>query len=180
MPMIDQEAAGGWDNTSTVVTDKTKANCPAPQQGNECKSCRACWDKSIKNIAYLAHWCLNTRNITRSLKRFESNSKRNKRTRPQGNKPLKRQFHISISKKPTSRQASQPQAKGSKLRPSLTREIISDPGYKRTFPLSGVQATRTKVFFTCLTWKDTWWGEKRILLTNVNFSSTVKKVPLGE
>ena len=79
-----------------------------------------------------------------------------------------------------SRQASQPQAKGSKLKPSLTREIISDPGYKRTFPLSGVQATRTKVFFTCLTWKDTWWGEKRILLTNVNFSSTVKKVPLGE
>jgi hypothetical protein len=55
MPMIDQEAAGGWDNTSTVVTDKTKANCPAPQQGNECKDCRACWDKSIKNIAYLAH-----------------------------------------------------------------------------------------------------------------------------
>jgi len=55
MPMINQEAAGGWPNTSTVVTDKTKANCPAPQQGNECKSCRACWDKSIKNIAYLAH-----------------------------------------------------------------------------------------------------------------------------
>ena len=55
MPMIDQEAAGGWANTSTVVTDKTKANCPAPNQGNECKSCRACWDKSIKNIAYLAH-----------------------------------------------------------------------------------------------------------------------------
>ena len=55
MPMIDQEAAGGWDNTSTVVTDKTKANCPAPQQGNECKSCSAWWDKSIKTIAYLAH-----------------------------------------------------------------------------------------------------------------------------
>ena len=55
MPMINQEAAAGWPNTSTVVTDKTKANCPAPNQGNECKSCRACWDKSIKNIAYLAH-----------------------------------------------------------------------------------------------------------------------------
>ena len=55
MPMIDQEAASGWPNTSTVVTDKTKANCPAPNQGNECKDCRACWDKSIKNIAYLAH-----------------------------------------------------------------------------------------------------------------------------
>ena len=96
MPMIDQEAAGGWDNTSTVVTDKTKANCPAPQQGNECKSCRACWDKSIKNIAYLAHWCLNTRNITRSLKRFESNSKRNKRTRPQATSLQ------AIKRKPTS------------------------------------------------------------------------------
>jgi hypothetical protein len=55
MPMIDQEAAGGWDNTSTVVTDKTKANCPAPNQGNECKDCRACWDKKVKNVAYLAH-----------------------------------------------------------------------------------------------------------------------------
>ena len=55
MPMIDQEAAGGWANTSTVTRDPKKANCPAPQQGNECKDCRACWDKSIKNIAYLAH-----------------------------------------------------------------------------------------------------------------------------
>ena len=55
MPMIDQEAAAGWPNTSTVTRDSKKANCPAPQQGNECKSCRACWDKSIKNIAYLAH-----------------------------------------------------------------------------------------------------------------------------
>ena len=55
MPMIDQEAAGGWPNTSNVVTDKTKANCPAPQQGNECKDCRACWDKKVKNVAYLAH-----------------------------------------------------------------------------------------------------------------------------
>ena len=55
MPMIDQEAAAGWPNTSTVTRDPKKANCPAPQQGNECKDCRACWDKSIKNISYLAH-----------------------------------------------------------------------------------------------------------------------------
>ena len=55
MPMIDQEAAAGWPNTSTVTRDSKKANCPAPQQGNECKDCRACWDKSIKNISYLAH-----------------------------------------------------------------------------------------------------------------------------
>ena len=53
MPMIDQAAAGGWNNTSTVVT--AGRTCPAPDQGNECKSCRQCWDKSVKNIAYGKH-----------------------------------------------------------------------------------------------------------------------------
>ena len=53
MPMIDQPAAGGWDNTSTVVT--AGRTCPAPEQNNECKSCRQCWDKSVKNIAYGKH-----------------------------------------------------------------------------------------------------------------------------
>ena len=53
MPMIDQPAAGGWTNTSTVVT--AGRTCPAPDQGNECKNCRACWDKSVKNIAYGKH-----------------------------------------------------------------------------------------------------------------------------
>ena len=55
MPMVNQEAAGGWNYTSTVVTDPKRATCPAPKQGNECKSCRACWDKKVKNVAYLAH-----------------------------------------------------------------------------------------------------------------------------
>jgi hypothetical protein len=55
MPMVNQEAAGKFNYTSTVVTDPKKATCPAPQQGNECKSCRACWDKKVKNVAYLAH-----------------------------------------------------------------------------------------------------------------------------
>ena len=53
MPMIDQAAAGGWANTSTVVT--AGRTCPAPEQNNECKSCRQCWDKSVKNIAYGKH-----------------------------------------------------------------------------------------------------------------------------
>ena len=53
IPMIDQAAAGGWNNTSTVVT--AGRTCPAPDQGNECKSCRQCWDKSVKNIAYGKH-----------------------------------------------------------------------------------------------------------------------------
>jgi hypothetical protein len=55
MPMVDQEAAASWPNTSTVVTDKTKKTCAAPDQDNECKDCRACWDKSVKNIAYYKH-----------------------------------------------------------------------------------------------------------------------------
>jgi len=53
MPMVDQPAAGGWDNTSTVVT--SGATCPAAKQNNECKDCRACWNKDIKNISYGKH-----------------------------------------------------------------------------------------------------------------------------
>ena len=58
MPMIDQAAAGGWNNTSTVVT--AGRTCPAPDQLDKdgkphCKNCRACWDKSVKNIAYGKH-----------------------------------------------------------------------------------------------------------------------------
>ena len=50
---LDQAAAGGWDNTSTVVT--AGRTCPAPDQNNECKDCRACWNKDVKNIAYGKH-----------------------------------------------------------------------------------------------------------------------------
>ena len=53
MPMIDQEPAGAWSHTSTVVT--SGASCPAPKQGNECKDCRNCWNKEIKNISYGQH-----------------------------------------------------------------------------------------------------------------------------
>ena len=51
--MIDQEAPASWPNTSTVST--TTRTCPAPDQDNECKDCRACWDPEIKNITYGKH-----------------------------------------------------------------------------------------------------------------------------
>ena len=52
--MVDGNAPkNSWHLTSTVVTEG--ASCPAPKQGNECKSCRNCWDQSIKNIAYGKH-----------------------------------------------------------------------------------------------------------------------------
>jgi len=54
MPMVDQEAAASWPNTSTVVSGAGRT-CPAPDQNNECKDCRACWDPSVKNVAYGKH-----------------------------------------------------------------------------------------------------------------------------
>ena len=52
-PMVDQAAPASWPNTSTVVT--AQATCPAPQQDNQCKDCRMCWNSEIKNISYWAH-----------------------------------------------------------------------------------------------------------------------------
>ena len=50
---VDGPAPKSWPWTSTVVT-KGKT-CPAAEQDNECKDCRACWDKSVKNVAYGKH-----------------------------------------------------------------------------------------------------------------------------
>jgi len=55
MPMVNQPAAGNWNNTSTVVTDPAKVTCPASKQDNKCLDCRACWDPSVKNVAYGKH-----------------------------------------------------------------------------------------------------------------------------
>jgi hypothetical protein len=51
--MIDQGPVSFWPHTSTVVT-KNKT-CPAAEQDNACGSCRACWNKEVKNIAYGKH-----------------------------------------------------------------------------------------------------------------------------
>jgi hypothetical protein len=51
--MIDQGPVKHWPWTSTVVT--SGKTCPAKEQGNQCKNCRACWDRSVKNIAYPKH-----------------------------------------------------------------------------------------------------------------------------
>ena len=59
-------------------------------------------------------------------------------------------------------QESNPQAKGSSRVPESTSSRIREPGYKRT-SWSRAQATRTKVFFLCLMWKDIWCGENRTI-----------------
>ena len=51
--MIDQGPVKFWPHTSTVV--RAGKTCPAKEQGNECGSCRRCWNKEIKNVAYPLH-----------------------------------------------------------------------------------------------------------------------------
>ena len=51
--MIDQPPVKFWLWTSTVTTKK--ATCPAPKQGNKCKNCRACWDRSVATVSYGKH-----------------------------------------------------------------------------------------------------------------------------
>ena len=51
---VNGAASRTWPWTSTVTDGKDKT-CPAPDQGGKCKSCRQCWDKSVKNVTYAKH-----------------------------------------------------------------------------------------------------------------------------
>ena len=45
-----------WSHWSTVVTKPREGHiCPAPEQGNNCGSCRACWNKDIYEVQYRIH-----------------------------------------------------------------------------------------------------------------------------
>ena len=44
----------GWTHWSTVV-DKGFHSCPAQSQGNQCGTCRACWDPEVKHVTYPKH-----------------------------------------------------------------------------------------------------------------------------
>ena len=51
--MINGKNSTFWPWTSTVSTEgKT---CPAQDQGNQCRACRACWDRTISNVTYPKH-----------------------------------------------------------------------------------------------------------------------------
>ena len=55
--MIDAKPLDHFENTSTVHSKAEPAGyeCPAYKQGNKCQDCRACWDKSVKNVSYKKH-----------------------------------------------------------------------------------------------------------------------------
>ena len=50
---VNGAAGRSWPWTSTVST--TTKTCPASDQGGKCKSCRNCWNRSIKNVQYAKH-----------------------------------------------------------------------------------------------------------------------------
>ena len=51
--MIDGKNATWWPWTSSVST--AGKSCPAQDQGNQCRDCRACWDRKISNVTYPKH-----------------------------------------------------------------------------------------------------------------------------
>ena len=55
--LIDSAPRKDQTLTSSVHRNKPPHGfaCKAPQQGNKCLSCRACWDKIVKNISYHFH-----------------------------------------------------------------------------------------------------------------------------
>ena len=53
--MINQEPVKQWPWTSTVSSQDSERTCPAPEQGNSCQDCRACWDRSVPNVCYGKH-----------------------------------------------------------------------------------------------------------------------------
>ena len=59
--MINQGPVKSWPWASTVIDrdqpwfGATSKMCPAPTQGNECGSCRQCWNRDINNISYWKH-----------------------------------------------------------------------------------------------------------------------------
>ena len=52
----DTQPGQAWSHWSTVVTTPRAGHvCPAPEQGNNCGSCRACWSKDVHEVQYKIH-----------------------------------------------------------------------------------------------------------------------------
>ena len=52
----DTKPGRAWDHWSTVVTTPRAGHvCPAPDQGNNCGDCRACWSRDVYEVQYKIH-----------------------------------------------------------------------------------------------------------------------------
>ena len=54
---VDSPPPKFWKWTSGVHKDKSAVGqeCPAYKQGGECKSCRSCWSRKVKQVSYKEH-----------------------------------------------------------------------------------------------------------------------------
>jgi hypothetical protein len=56
--MLDAEPPAWSSHTSSVFTQHPASDsheCPAPEQGNVCGACRACWSKQVSHVSYRLH-----------------------------------------------------------------------------------------------------------------------------
>ena len=58
--MIGEQAPSRFDHASMIVPKGESvpdgvAHCPAPQQGGKCGTCRNCWNRSVRTVAYTQH-----------------------------------------------------------------------------------------------------------------------------
>ena len=52
----DTQPGQAWSHWSTVLTKPRAGHvCPAPEQGNSCGDCRACWSKDVYEVQYRIH-----------------------------------------------------------------------------------------------------------------------------
>ena len=52
----DTKPGNAWSHWSTVVTRPRAGHvCPAPEQGNNCGDCRACWSRDVHEVQYKIH-----------------------------------------------------------------------------------------------------------------------------
>ena len=52
----DTKPGNAWPHWSTVVTVPRAGHvCPAPEQGNNCGDCRACWSRDVHEVQYKIH-----------------------------------------------------------------------------------------------------------------------------
>jgi hypothetical protein len=52
----DTKPGNAWSHWSTVVSAPSGGHlCPAPEQGNNCGSCRACWSRDVHEVQYKIH-----------------------------------------------------------------------------------------------------------------------------
>ena len=57
-PMVGDKPLSAFPNTSTVHRKGQVFHghqCPAPDQGNSCGACRACWNPEVDNVSYRKH-----------------------------------------------------------------------------------------------------------------------------